>query len=328
MTLETLIKEKYAVANASNDLTFFESISTQIVANGIQFHINLVPSLAQKPKTNDNKDDKKDKTDSKPENPFLNPDPALVVQQYDKYNLLLNKFCVFPHHLLITTKDFQPQTQPLFPPDLMIGWKTLMTAYGPSSPGILFYNCGPDSGASQSHKHLQVIPLLEDGVQPPIQQAINNIENSKAGEIYTLDQLPFVHVLTPLDRAFMDDSPDEAVEDYLGQMFFGLLDAMFQQLRFLDDDQQAINRKTSFNFIMTSKVMMLVPRRQESGYLEDNVVISMNSLCFAGFLLARDDKEFNALQQVDCIMDLLTQIGFPKPTESSEQPEEQGSLAT
>jgi ATP adenylyltransferase len=152
------------------------------------------------------------------------------------------------------------------------------------------------------------------------------------GEIYTLDQLPFVHVLTPLDRLFMDESPDAAVEDYLGQMFFGLLDAMFQQLRFLDDEKQATNKKPSFNFVMTSKVMLLVPRRQEDGYPEDGVTVSMNSMCFGGYLLARDDKEFQALEQMDNIMDLLTQVGFPKPLEtlasSTQHAEEQGSLAT
>ena len=25
--------------------------------------------------------------------------------------------------------------------------------------GVAYYNCGPDSGASQAHKHLQVVPL-------------------------------------------------------------------------------------------------------------------------------------------------------------------------
>ncbi|ORZ24644.1 HIT-like domain-containing protein [Absidia repens] len=325
MSLETLVKEVYSSAKENKNLFIFESTSSQKEANGIQFQINYVPTLAKKPTDGNNE---------KPINPFLNPDPALVVKEDGNYRILLNKFCVVPHHLLIITKEYQPQTLPLFPPDMLIGWKTLMNAYGPSNPGMLFYNCGPQSGASQGHKHMQIIPLVGAGVQPPIQQAVDNIENSKAGEIYTLDQLPYVHVLTPLDRKFMDESADAAVEDYLGQMFFGLLDAMFQQLRFLDDDKEATNKKPSFNFMITSQFMLLVPRRLEDGITEDGIKLSMNSLGFGGFLLAKTESEYKALQAMPNLMDLLTQVGFPRPLNHSQelhqeqQQDQEGTLAT
>lgn len=47
-----------------------------------------------------------------------------------------------------------------------------------SDPYLLFYNCGVDSGASQPHKHVQVIPLSQvdpenPDQEPPLRQAIN-----------------------------------------------------------------------------------------------------------------------------------------------------------
>ncbi|KAI8083083.1 HIT-like domain-containing protein [Halteromyces radiatus] len=319
-SLESLVKERYSAAKANNDIFIFESSSTQKKDNGISFEINFVPTLAKKPIDEYNKTAKNDtiNDNKQPINPFLNPSPALIVQENETHRILLNKFCVLPHHLLIITKDFQPQTLPLFPPDLMIGWKTLMTAYGPSSPGLLFYNCGPLSGASQPHKHMQLIPLIESGASP-IQQAVNKIENSKAGEIYMLDSFPFVHVVTPLDRQFMDESPEAAVEDYLGQMFFGLLDAMFQQIRLVDNEKLS-NVKPSYNFIMTSEFMLIVARRQEYATLttkdERDLAISINSMGFAGYLLAKTEDEYEVLKTVN-IMDVLSQVGIPRPLDSS-----------
>lgn len=37
-------------------------------------------------------------------NPFLPPNPALHVKDLDEHRVLLNKFCVTPHHILVVTK--------------------------------------------------------------------------------------------------------------------------------------------------------------------------------------------------------------------------------
>jgi ATP adenylyltransferase len=58
----------------------------------------LAPALGQKP-TSENKEEGGENP-----NPFLNPNPALVVKELDEHILLLNKFAVIPNHLLIVTK--------------------------------------------------------------------------------------------------------------------------------------------------------------------------------------------------------------------------------
>ncbi|CAO3616247.1 unnamed protein product [Cunninghamella echinulata] len=321
--LESLVIEKYQFAKENKHLFFFESTKFDKENNDILFHISYVPSLAKKPgvenkKINNDNEENLSPSLQKEVNPFLNPNPNLIVKEYDDYRILLNKFCVVPHHLLIVTKEYQKQTLPLFPPDMLIAWKTLKSAFG-STPGLVFYNCGTNSGASQPHKHMQIIPLPGINAKVPIQAIVDKIENSKAGEIYTLDQLPFVHVLTPLDRKFIEEnSNDEAIiEDYLGQMFFGLLDGMFQQIRLNIDDDSAINVRSnlSYNFIMTCDFMFLVPRRSETATFQVGdlpYTLSFNSLVFAGFMLAKTELEKDALYYYSDLMDLLKQVGFER----------------
>jgi len=67
---------------------------------------------------------------------------------------LLNKFCVLEDHLLMVTRDYAEQTELLDESDfhaLLCGLAAV--------DGLAFYNGGTDAGASQPHKHLQLVPL-------------------------------------------------------------------------------------------------------------------------------------------------------------------------
>jgi ATP adenylyltransferase len=55
--------------------------------------------LLSKPKA----DDLKEATSST--DPFEKPNPALHISDLAEHRLLLNKFCVVPHHLLVVTKS-------------------------------------------------------------------------------------------------------------------------------------------------------------------------------------------------------------------------------
>jgi Ap4A phosphorylase N-terminal domain len=138
----------------------------------------------------------------KPANPFLPYDEALwVAHLSDTHACLLNKFNVVAHHVLVVTRTFERQTEPLNAADfdatlrlLQVGskgWRQCCCLFAtlqserhfarvlsPSATkcphsvlqamphgGIAYYNCGPESGASQPHKHLQVLqPDLSSGV--------------------------------------------------------------------------------------------------------------------------------------------------------------------
>ncbi|KAI8146036.1 ATP adenylyltransferase-domain-containing protein [Fennellomyces sp. T-0311] len=303
MTLPSLIQEKYDAALKSKDLFFFETTQVKKNVHGVEFEITYAPSLANKPSGAPAEENKKIKV-----NPFLPPHPALHVMDFDEHSIVLNKFCVVPHHVIVVTKEFKSQSQPLFPSDLLATWKCMMTGFG-TTPTLAFYNCGPFSGASQPHKHMQILPLHGQQPQPPIKVLFNQIKDRKAGQIYILNELPFVHVITPLDRNFIDSSTDnEEVADYLAQMFFGLLDAMFHQLR----KHATPDREISYNFILTDQFMMMVPRSRELATMpQGNLQISINSLGFAGFVLVKAPEELAALENHPDLLDVLKDVAYP-----------------
>ncbi|KAM3583055.1 bifunctional AP-4-A phosphorylase/ADP sulfurylase [Umbelopsis sp. WA50703] len=301
--LETNIKAKYDSALESRDLYFFETTSETKDVNGVEFQLTHAPSLLLKPKPEGVGE--QDVAD-----PFENPNPALRITEYGDYNLVLNKFCVVPHHFLIVTKEFKKQSEPLLPGDLRVTWEVLNQL---SQPAMAFYNCGDVSGASQPHKHIQVIPLPKSKYTPPINALYDRISGRKAGEIYTIESLPYIHVLVPLDLNFIGTSTDpEEMEGYMGQMFFGLLDSMIQQLR-VNGSQMTM----SYNFILTKQYMMLVPRQKEHWEVPDKGIrLSVNSMAFAGYLLTKKPEEFEAMKDIS-ILDILSEVGVPKNKETS-----------
>ncbi|MBM4378695.1 MAG: phosphorylase [Deltaproteobacteria bacterium] len=89
-------------------------------------------------------------------NPFLPPfEPGLFVQELTPtHRVLLNKFNVFPHHALVVSHDFEPQSRRLGLPDFDALHRCL-----DGVEGLAFYNATAVAGASQPHRHLQIIPL-------------------------------------------------------------------------------------------------------------------------------------------------------------------------
>lgn len=84
---------------------------------------------------------------------------------------MLNKYPVIAHHFILATKAFKAQTDLLEDGDLAITYACL-TAWGGSEDGgagaatrrlFAFFNSGARSGASQSHRHVQFLPVEESG---------------------------------------------------------------------------------------------------------------------------------------------------------------------
>lgn len=98
-------------------------------------------------------------------NPFKDPEKDLVISAdfSPKYRLLLNKFCIRPYHVLFTSKgicrvlrqrtywtyysDFEAQDSSLKLQDFeeIVPFLT-DTSFSDKYP-LVFYNCGPFSGA-------------------------------------------------------------------------------------------------------------------------------------------------------------------------------------
>ena len=199
-------------------------------------------------------------------NPFLPYEPALYVADVAPHHvLLLNKFNVLASHALLITRAFQPQTAALDVDDFAALSDCLRQV-----DALAFYNAGEVAGASQAHKHLQLVPLEAFGSAsgPPLEAWLAS-KGPRGDSIWRLSQLPYAHA--GVDLA-MPPERGNAVE--LHAFYCRLLDAV---------DRSADRRACDYNLLMTRRWMLVVPRVAERAE-----GISINALGFAGVLLARD----------------------------------------
>lgn len=138
-----LVVDRTREALRTGDLQPIETVSERLEQDGVDFIVRMVSSLRRKPPK------------GRPGNPFLPPDPALLVARISKtHACVLNKYNVIEHHLLFITRHFEDQELPLTRSDLAVA----LWALG-EVDGLAFYNSGRVAGASQSHRHLQLVPL-------------------------------------------------------------------------------------------------------------------------------------------------------------------------
>lgn len=97
-------------------------------------------------------------------NPFLPWDAPLEVARLTTgHVLLLNKYPVQQAHLLVITSDWQPQSGWLRPLD----WQAVAEVAADTG-GLWFFNSSTTAGASQPHRHLQLLPRRADQSSCPL----------------------------------------------------------------------------------------------------------------------------------------------------------------
>lgn len=216
-------------------------------------------------------------------NPFLPYEEDLVVADLSKTHIaLLNKFMVVDHHLLIVTRAFEDQEMLLTPGDFdALG--ICLAEYG----GLGFYNGGASAGASQSHKHLQMIPLplAPEGPSVPIEPLFASAEFQ--GRIGIIPSFPFRNAFARLDSRLLK-SPMHS-----GPQLFSLYSEMLSRLGFTLPAPGRPQRQSSpYCFLVTRDWMLLIPRSKEC--FES---ISINAVGFAGGLLVRDPGQLERLKR-------------------------------
>jgi len=281
---------KFDTALASGNLHHFPSTVHHRVEDDIPFQIRLCPSLAKKPTL------PAQGTEGVKSDPFAPPyNPHLYVGQLQhedvEYAVLLNKYSVIPHHFVLVTRDLQFQTSPLLPPDLVQTYQLLLAAQKCGRHFLAFYNCGPHSGASQPHKHIQFIPLDEDEV-PPVEGLAKFARLETPDKPFSLSALPYANHVVRLPPNLSSLPPSE-LEDRLSQGFLSLVDLVISTIR---HDPEYPPGKPSYNVIMTLEHMHLIPRRSDTYTVaETGRQIGVNSLGFAGHLLAKSQDELEAV---------------------------------
>jgi ATP adenylyltransferase len=214
-----------------------------------------------------------------PRNPLMPPEPPLTVGDITPTHVgVLNKFPVVEHHLLVVTKRPLPQEAALDRDDFLAVARCLAEV-----DGLAFYNGGREAGASQPHKHLQLVPLpLDAGAwAAPIEAVFDTW--AAAGNVNRLLRLPFRNAYSLLD-GFEDE---ERAADRLEELYAAQLAAIGA---LNEDAPRAANdeplQPAPYNLLVTRRWMLAVPRSRERFG-----TISVNALGFAGSLFVRDEEE-------------------------------------
>jgi len=157
------------------------------------------------------------------------------------------------------------------------------------------YAGGNLSGASQPHKHIQLIPLDLEDDGPPVERLARKASVEVSEKPFALDALPYAHHIRRLPTNLSSSTSDDELSQVLSRSFMSLLDLVISTIR--HDPTYPIG-PPSYNFILTLEHMHLIPRKLEIHILEETKEeISVNALGFAGMLLVKCDTELEAVKK-------------------------------
>ena len=254
-----LVRARSDAAHASGALYRIESEPFFVEDGGVEFVVRRAVDwerqLATQPK-------------GKPGNPFEDPERELVVveQLGGKHRAMLNKYHVVEDHVLVVTREFEDQEVLLDRAD----FDALVACLPAHGRAIGFYNGGRDSGASQPHKHMQVVSLP---LSPhlPIPMAPRLVADPP--------DLPFPHAFARIDHL---DPPrlHRLYRELLARAGVGTVLA------------GGVERQSkSYNMILGPGWMLVVPRVRDR--FEG---VPINSIAFTGALFVRNEREFEAVR--------------------------------
>lgn len=204
-------------------------------------------------------------------NPFLPWDPALEVERLGgDHVLILNKFPVQRGHVLLIPQRWQPQSGWLSPLD----W-TALAAVEADTPGLWFFNSCAAAGASQPHRHLQLLSRTPVEASCPLAAACE-------AQLNGAPPWPWHYRLSRRTLTGTAESAAELTELYHHH----------QRELGLGSPEQNPQPMQPYNLILEPHWFMTVVRTQEHW-----AGMSINALGFAGCLLITPNSDTAWLQQ-------------------------------
>ena len=259
------------------------------------------------------------------------------------YSLLLNKFNTVADHSLLVTDVFEPQTSPLDRLDV-VAWYHAVN----SCNAVGLFNSDSVAGASQRHKHVQVIPLDSfwplrptDAIYPlPLDHVIlpaiiaGTLSPPSCGTLraglyptHTLALWPFKHRFAVISGiGARHEEEREEGRECLYSKAFAAYSAVLADLGVdaaaapasASASASAAASPASYNVVLTKHYVLAVLRSRPSAGLDSSssasssssssVTVKVNGFGFLGMLLGRDAA---AVEEIAAAgpMSVLRQVG-------------------
>jgi ATP adenylyltransferase len=253
-----------------------QPIETQTIlldSDGVRFVLRTVSSLARKDEA---------RHVAVARDPLGDYERSLFVGDLGpSHYVLLNKFQLLAGHVLLVTRSFERQERLLTVED----FAALSTCLS-EVDGLGFYNGGVEAGASQQHKHLQLVPLplaRESADEVPMERMLGSGS-----------RLPFRH-------AFVRLAP-QATAPELHALYRELLGLCGISAVATEDGEV---QSTPYNLLVRRGWMLLVPRSRAC--FES---IAVNGLGFAGSLFLRSQEELDCVHAIGP-MQVLRAVAMP-----------------
>ncbi|KAF4976743.1 hypothetical protein FZEAL_6621 [Fusarium zealandicum] len=322
--LPELVKSTFSRARSQGDLHYYPTQVTILYVNSIPFQLRFSPALASKPKAPPRDQSKP----QKPFDPFADPPATLRVTDLGpSHFLVLNKFAVVPEHFILATTEFKPQTHVLEEADLE-ATLACIEAYqaarrtdeerghrdgelGGGDGLYAFFNCGDHSGASQPHRHIQLLPIarMKDGFP-------ENAPWTLLADQLTTKVAPFATFAEHIKPGM---SGEELHSVYL-RLYRKACRAVAVHTRdpmHVEEAPAEGPTRISYNMAMTKDTLVVCPRLAEGAKLLSHDGDILGTLAFNGTLLAgtalvKNGLEWEALKRdPEGLRHVLQDVGVP-----------------
>ncbi|KAM3458568.1 hypothetical protein MY3296_000326 [Beauveria thailandica] len=338
--LPELIKAAFARALSNGDLFYFATHAQDVRVGALTFQLRFSPSLANKPKAPPPQRETGETTQpSKPFDPFAYtttppPPPLFVGDVGPAHFLVLNKFAIVPGHFILATRAYKPQTDVLEADDLhatLACLRAYQEAASPAPPSssddgdggggedggalFAFFNCGEHSGASQPHRHIQMLPVAAMREGLPADSAWRVLATQIDGGGAAAAAAAAAPFTTFSQRITLDTSREHLHAAYLRLYAQAVRAVKGEESEVSTTGEAAI----SYNLAMTRDRLVLCPRRAEGDVVRDpdtgDVVgkVSLNGTMLAGTALVKAEAEWEALcKNPRALTTVLKSVGIPQ----------------
>jgi len=204
-------------------------------------------------------------------NPFKPWDNILEIDSIGKYHqLILNKYPVQLGHILLITNEWKEQNGWLDIKD----WEAIKEVNKDTS-GLWFFNSGPLAGASQPHRHVQLLRRDPSELSCPREKWILDLNNVN----YKNEKFSKNIILKKFSKSLNEENIHEIYKELAYKLGLG-------------EPRKDKKPRYPYNLIFTNKWIILIKRKT------DNLFgISINALGYAGYILVTEKSDINYLRK-------------------------------